>query len=206
MSGRNTWIAVASGVIAVTLGWSEWATWKASREFYPTRSGAAGDASATNVLVLGCPIPVLQRWRVRIAVRSGDPQRARFIFSGGAVRTPVAEATMMADYAVHSLGVPASHTVIEDASRTTIENIANSAPLLAEGGSITIASNTFHAHRARRILRDTAPTLADRLVPASDYRPFEWGPLHAALLAHEGYRRATRPRPAAESTRRPTHP
>ena len=112
----------------------------------------------------------------------------------------------MAEYAVHSLGVPAANIVIEEESRTTIENIARSAPLLAGSGSIKIASDTFHARRARRILVASSPPLAERLIPARDYVPFEWGLLHAALLVYETYRRATRPRPGVGSAHRPAHP
>src|SRR5205807_8281377 len=133
--------------------------------------------------------PILHRWRVRIAVRSTDPHRARFVFSGGAVRSQVAEARMMADYAVNELGVPVRNVVIEDQSRTTIENVANSAPLMEDSPVIKIASNTFHARRARRILYDESPELAERLVRTRDYIPVEWGPLHALMMAHEGYRK-----------------
>jgi hypothetical protein len=133
-------------------------------------------------------LPVLQRWRVRIAVRSTDPQQARFVFSGAAVRTPISEAQMMADYAVHRLGVPAANVVIEDQSRTTVENIVNSVPLIVDGSVVKIASNTFHARRARRILYDESPELAACLVRARDYIPLEWGPAHALLMAFESYR------------------
>ena len=141
-----------------------------------------------SVLVLGCPQPVLQRWRVRIAVRSTDPDCARFVFSGGAVRTKLPEARMMADYAVVRLGVSAENVVVEDQSRTTVENIVNSVPLMSDSPAIKIASDTFHARRARQILRRESPELAQRLVRARDYIPFEWGPLHVLLLVFEGYR------------------
>src|SRR5689334_10469052 len=96
----------------------------------------------------GCPLPLLQRWRVRIAARSTEPTRARFVFSGGAVRTPILEAQMMADYAVYVLGVLGDNVVVEDRSTSTLENIVNSAPLMADSPAIKIASNTLHALRA----------------------------------------------------------
>jgi hypothetical protein len=188
--GRGTWIAATSAAAAAVFGWAEWTTWRASREFYP--AGAAGAdqiVPGETVLVLGCPSPALQRWRVRIAIRSTDPERARFVFSGGAVRTQISEAQMMANYAKHTLGVPTANIVIEDQSRTTVENVVNSAPLMADSPAIKIASNTLHAHRARRIIMDESPELAARLVPARDYLPAEGGPLHAVLVAHEYYRR-----------------
>ncbi|WP_308192939.1 YdcF family protein [Mycobacterium sp. PSTR-4-N] len=189
MTIRRSRIASLATVLGVVFGWAEWTTWKASRDVLPP--GAAGPGHAVpgeSVLVLGCPLPVLQRWRVRIAVRSTDPDRARFVFSGGPVRGAVPEAQMMADYAVRELGVPARNVTIEDRSRTTVENIVNSVPLMADSPAIKIASNTFHARRARQILRDESPELAARLVRARDYLPMEWGPLHVALVAFEGFR------------------
>ena len=96
---------------------------------------------------------------------------------------------MMADYAVRTLGVPAASVVIEDQSRTTVENIANSAPLMADAPAIKIASNTFHARRARRILGDDFPELAQHLVRARDYLPVEWGVLHTVMVAHQALRK-----------------
>ncbi|QNI06981.1 YdcF family protein [Mycobacterium kubicae] len=186
--GRSR-VAGVVAVLSVVLGWAEWTTWKASRDALPT--GATDPrriASGESVLVLGCPLPILQRWRVRIAVRSTDPHRARFVFSGGAVRGPVPEAQLMANYAVHHLGVPVHNVVVEDQSRTTVENVVNSVPLMADSPAIKIASNTFHARRARQILRDESPALAARLVRARDYVLMEWGPLHAGLVAFERYR------------------
>ena len=176
--------------VTMVLGWAEWSTWKASRDALPSRATNPRQiTSGECVLVLGHPLPILHRWRVRIAVRSTDPDRARFVFTGGAVRSTISEARMMADYAVHQLGVPANNVVIEDQSRTTVENIKNSAPLMGDCPVIKIASDTFHARRARTIFRDQSPTLAPHLVRARDYLPGEWGPLHAILIAFEWYRR-----------------
>ncbi|MDH6246048.1 uncharacterized SAM-binding protein YcdF (DUF218 family) [Mycobacterium sp. OTB74] len=178
--------AVAAGTV---LGWAEWATWRASRELLPAGATDPGQVVADEcVLVLGNPFPVLHRWRVRIAVRSTDPLRARFIFSGGAVRTPVSEAQIMADYAVDFMGVPSANIVLEDQSRTTVENIVNSVPLMLGSPAIKIASDTFHARRARRILHNQSPELARRLVRAHDYVVFERGPLHAVMAGFELYR------------------
>ncbi|WP_425294984.1 hypothetical protein [Mycolicibacterium vanbaalenii] len=72
---------------------------------------------------------------------------------------------------------------------TTVEKIVNSTPLLADSpAAIRIASSTFHARRARRILGDESPALAARLIRARDYLPMEYGLLHAGLVAFEGYR------------------
>jgi len=176
-------------VVAAALGAVEFATWAASRAVECPGGTDAGRVEAgETVLVLGCPLVPLHRWRPRIAVRSTDPSVARFVFCGGAVRTRVSEAQMMADYAVRRLHLPPGNIVIEDRSTTTEENIANAMPFIADSPAIKIASNTFHALRARAILADQAPDAAKRLVRARDYLPFEWGPLHAVLLAYDGYR------------------
>lgn len=107
------------------------------------------------------------------------------------MRSELSEAQMMADYA-ESLGVPAANIILEDQSRTTVENVTNSIPLLADAPAIKIASNTFHARRARRILRDESPELAARLVRTRDYIPGEWGPLHLVMLVHEALRALVR--------------
>ena len=171
------------------IAWAEWATWRASRELLPPtavdpRSVVAGEC----VVVLGNPIPAVQRYRVRVAVRSTDPLTATFIFSGGAVRTEISEAQMMADYAVEGLGIPTERVVIEDQSRTTVENIGNSLPFVGNSPAIKIASDTFHARRARRILHDQSPHLAQRLVRTRDYIPLEFVFLHVFSVAFELYR------------------
>jgi len=182
-SGRLTGIL---GVIGGLLATIEWVTWRASRQALPADSTDPGRVvDGECVLVLGCPNRALHRWRVRIALRSTDPARARFVFSGGAVHSEVPEAQMMADYATEVLGIPARNVVIEDQSRTTVENIVNSLPLMADSPAIKIASDTFHARRARRILADESPETAQRLVRTRDYLPFERGWLHAFMLGHE---------------------
>jgi hypothetical protein len=187
---------MAVAVFGAVFGWTEYRTWQASRQVLPVGSTDPRRIEpGETILVLGCPWPALQRWRVRIAVRSTDPDVARFVFSGGAVRTRVPEARMMADYAVRIFGVPARSIIVEDQSRSTVENVANSLPLLADSPAIKIASDTFHARRARRVLRNASPDMALRLVRARDYVPLEWGPLHAFLAVHEAYRRRrARPR------------
>lgn len=120
-------------------------------------------------------------------MRSTDFGSARFVFSGAAVRTLVSEAQMMANYAM-ALGMPADNVVIEDKSTTTVENVVNSAGLLVDAPMVMVASNTFHARRARQVIRHESPELAGRLVRARDYIPFEWGLLHLVLVVFEAYR------------------
>lgn len=111
--------------MAGLIAWAEWETCRASRDGLGSR---AGDGTAA--IVLGCPLPILQHWWVRIAVRSADRHRSRFVFSGAAIRTPVSEARMMADYAIVRPGVPPENVVIEDRSRTTVENVVNAGELI----------------------------------------------------------------------------
>lgn len=175
------WLAA---VVVLALAGCEWATWRASREALP-----AGGLDARRVepgealVVLGFPAPVLQRWRVRIALRSTDPATSRFVFTGAPKWGPRSEAQMMADYAVRVLGVPADNVVVEEGATTTVENIANSIPLICAAPAIKIASDTFHARRGRQVLAAQSPQLAARLVRARDYLPGEWGLLHAMMAA-----------------------
>ena len=60
--------------------------------------------------------------------------------------------------------------------------------MIADSPAVKIASNTFHARRARQILCGESPDFAARLVRARDYIPLEWGPLHTVVVAFEYYR------------------
>src|SRR5689334_13546619 len=72
---RGAGVLTAVGVV---LGLAEWVTWKASRQVLPAGAVDAGRIEpGESVLVLGCPLPLLHRWRVRIAARSTEPTRAR---------------------------------------------------------------------------------------------------------------------------------
>ncbi len=186
---RRMWIAAAAAMCTVVLGGAEWVTWRASRTAVPPgatdpRRIVAGET----VLVLGCPLAALHQWRVRIALRSTDPASARFVFCGGSVRTAVPEAHLMAEYAIRQRHLPKRNVVIQDRSTSTVENIANAAPLIADSPAVKIASDPLHALRARVILHDTAPDLGRRLVRARDYIPFEWGLVHAVMLGYDAYR------------------
>lgn len=167
----------ATAAAAALVLWSEWVTWRASFDAVPIDGldpAARGDDDV--VLVLGFRssesgrINAVQRWRVRIAVRSVGPACARFVFSGGTAHGGESEAALMARHAVEAHGVPEEHVVLEEQSRTTWENIAFSVPLVDDASSIVIASNTFHARRARRYLGTQAPELAARLRRGTDYR------------------------------------
>ena len=99
----------------------------------------------------------------------------------------------MADYAVNALGAPRENVVLEECARTTWENIAYAIPLIEQAPSIKIASNTFHARRARKHLAKQSPVLAARLHRARDYVPGELV-LGKLLLALHEWRRSRRAR------------
>lgn len=144
------------------------------------------------VVVLGYPAArhgtttALQRWRCRIAARSLDPDRDGFlVFTGGAVHGPWVEAEVMAAYARDRLGVPAELIRVEPRAESTWQNIEFTTPLVEHADRIIIASDPMHAARARRYLRIQRPDLADRLIPADDYRPLERWWLKIPTAAHE---------------------
>lgn len=190
--------------MAVVVGGSEYLTWKASRDLLPGGRTGARSEPGEAVLVLGYPadsrgrLSLVQRWRVRIAVRSTDPTTARFVFTGAATNGGVSEAQMMADHAVSAFGIPRTNVVLEEQARTTWENIAYSLPLLGDAAAIKIASNTFHARRARGYLATQAPELAGRLRRARDFVPGELAPLKPLLVAYE-WSQARRERRARQS-------
>lgn len=80
----------------------------------------------------------------------------------------------MARYAAAVLGVPEAKIQVEPRARSTWENIAFSLPLAEEAERIAIASDPFHALRARRYVEEQRPDLAAKLTPAEDYRFLEW--------------------------------
>jgi uncharacterized SAM-binding protein YcdF (DUF218 family) len=118
-------------------------------------------------------------------VRSTDPPLGRILFSGGPTTGGRSEAAVMAEYAIDVLHTPPGFVELEEHARTTWENIALSLPRLREATQIKIASNTFHARRARRYLLEQAPELASRLQRADDYRLGELPLIKPLLLAYE---------------------
>jgi uncharacterized SAM-binding protein YcdF (DUF218 family) len=160
--------------------------------------GAQGRASET-VIVLGFPprrdgrTNAVLRWRCRIAVRSLDPGRSSvLIMTGAATRGRRSEAEVMAGYARDMLGVPAQQIILEEQARSTWDNIRYSLPLAEQFTAIKIASDPFHVRKAHRYVARIRPDLVTRLEPARCYRPGEYLPLKAALLAYGIWSRARR--------------
>jgi uncharacterized SAM-binding protein YcdF (DUF218 family) len=162
---------VASGVLL----WGELAHWLSSRGRMGTRPAGAGAGTGEAVVVLGFGdrgdrANFLNRWRVRAGLRSLDPERgpSRLVLAGGPVTGEVPEAELMARYA-RELGYT-GELITELTSRSTRENVENVIPLIEDAGRIKIVSNSVHAGRARGYLWRLRPDLAERLVPAADYR------------------------------------
>lgn len=170
---------VALGLFGVT-AWGEFVHWRASRALTRTRLPARTEA----VVVLGYRNPgseranVLNRWRVRAALRSVDPAVAAstLVCSGGSGTASVSEATLMAEYAVAACGFT-GRVRLEEESRSTWQNVENVLPLIEHADQIKIVSNPLHALKARLYLRKLRPDLADRLVRAADYRLGEAWPI-----------------------------
>jgi len=132
------------------------------------------------VVVLGYRNPqatanIVNRWRVRAGLRSVTAHSGDtcVIFSGGSTTGGASEAQLMADYAKSVLGFDGT-VLLEERSRTTWENVTNVIPLIEDVDRVKIVSQPAHALKARAYLRRQRPDLAERLVPADDYRLGEW--------------------------------
>ena len=185
---------VVLATLAAGLGfvaWGEWTTRRASRSGLPADRLDARVIEPGEVVLVpgfrsspGGRVNAIQRWRVRIAVRSTD-EAGRFVFTGGPVRGSRSEASVMADHAVARFGVAPERIMLEQHSRTSWENIAFSLPLLADASVIKIASNSFHTRRLRAYLATQSPQLAARLRRAADYRFGEYFWAKPMLAVHE---------------------
>ena len=203
-----TWLPVAI-VLAVAIAaalWGEFEHWRSSRRRMGSRPGGTGAGEA--VLVLGyrnrgTRANIINRWRVRAGLRSRQPWAgpSRVVLCGGAVGGRVAEAELMACYARESRGY-AGELIIEAGSRSTWENVQNAVPLIEHADRIKIVSNSLHAEKARFYLWQHRPDLADRLVPAADYRFGELTVLKPVMAAigHRHLRSAVRAAAAATGT------
>ena len=193
-AGARLWLT-SGGAVFGALAIAEWLTWRASTDLVHASRRDPGEVAAGEVvLVLGYPSradgkpSAMQRWRTRIAVRSTDPTIGRILFSGGATTGGRSEAAVMADYAVNRLHVPRSAIDLEEHATTTWENVAFTLPQLTQATTVKIASNTFHARRARRYVLEQDPGLAARLHRARDYRFGEWSPIKLLLVVYEWHR------------------
>ncbi|WP_254787953.1 YdcF family protein [Curtobacterium sp. MMLR14_010] len=125
----------------------------------------------------------VNRWRARMALRSVPSGSATTIVtSGGAVRGPIPEATLLAQYLRDRLGWRGP-LIEETTSRSTWNNVENVLPLLDGADWIMLVSNSLHAEKARIYLARQRPDLAARLVPVADFRVGEMILLKPALAA-----------------------
>ncbi|WP_404311243.1 YdcF family protein [Agrococcus terreus] len=129
--------------------------------------GARTHPAPGTVLVLGAGLrgrdvgPLLRRrvergaeeWRAALAERPD----ARLVVSGGQgpdeVRT---EASAMAEHLVERCGVPPEAIDLEDASRSTRENLALSRPLVGVPGRapLVVVTSEYHAYRTAWLLAE----------------------------------------------------
>lgn len=138
------------------------------------RSSGHGIVVALGFQDAGPRANLVNRWRARIALRTAETyapsaESVAIVCSGGAVHGEVSEAELLRDHIVDQLQW-SGPVQVETESKSTWENIRNVLPLLESADWIAIASNGLHAEKARAYLRVQRPDLADRLVPALDYR------------------------------------
>jgi uncharacterized SAM-binding protein YcdF (DUF218 family) len=184
---RPTRVARAAAVLVAGLLWSEFEHWRSSRRGMGSQPGRRGTGEAVVVLGFrnrGPRANAINRWRVRAALRSRQPELgpSRLVLCGGPVGGAVAEAELMACYAREERGYPGV-LITELTSRSTWENVANAIPFIEDADRIKFVSNSLHAEQARVYLRQLRPDLADRLVPAADYRFGELALVKPALTA-----------------------
>ena len=169
-------VAVAGVAVAVVLAASELIHLLASTRGLgraPGRPDGTVGREAVVVLGFGDAGPRanrINRFRVDAALRSMDPGAASttLVLCGGSVMGDEPEARILARYA-RERGY-AGPVVLEEASRSTRENVANAIPLIEDADTVRIVSDPVHAEEARGYLRAARPDLADRLARADDYR------------------------------------
>lgn len=100
-------------------------------------------------------------WRTERAIEAvGADSTATLLFSGG-VRSPQTGETVAAQMRAFAVakGIPADRIVIEDASRTTLENIVRSLPIAdrlgaaPDGGDILLVTDSTHMLRSLMLMR-----------------------------------------------------
>ena len=143
----NCVIAVCMTAILVTVGRMALAA-----------AGRPAQGQECTVVVLGCQVfpdghpSLMLRGRIQAAYRYlTDHPKAVCIASGGQNGSePVSEAQCIRDTLV-SMGIAPERILLEDRSRSTEENLAFSARLIAERGlptAVAVASDNFHQLRA----------------------------------------------------------
>jgi uncharacterized SAM-binding protein YcdF (DUF218 family) len=210
------WLFIVIGVVpGAVLLWGELEHWRSSRRRLGSRPGQSGSGEAVVVLGYrnrGSRANIINRWRVRAGLRSLQPELgpSRVVLCGGSGSGGVTEADLMRSYARNVCGY-AGELVTEPDSRSTWENIHNAIPLIEDADRIKIVSNSLHAEKGRLYLWQRRPDLAERLVPAADYRFGELILVKPAIAAY-GLRNLRNVRKGSPDQRgqarnpEPTHP
>jgi uncharacterized SAM-binding protein YcdF (DUF218 family) len=174
--------SVALGGVAL-LAWGEWQSWRWSRTLVGRPTGRTEAVVVLGFRNRGARANLVNRWRVRAALRSIDQGlESRLVLSGGPVGSAVPEARILAAYAA-GLGCSVP-VVLEETSRTTWENITHVVPLVEDADIIKIVSQPAHALKARTYLQRQRPDLAARLAPARDHVLGEWVLAKPVLAVH----------------------
>ncbi|UJW84917.1 YdcF family protein [Devosia sp. SL43] len=143
--------------------------------------GVVADTPADAALVLGAavigdePSPVLvERLRHAQALYDGGQVRSIVVTGGRSPEDDLTEAEASRNWLV-TQGVPADAIVLENASRTTIENLQFARIVLAERGlkSVLIVSDPLHMRRAVLIAEREGIAAAPSPTPTSRYQ--SWG-------------------------------
>lgn len=100
----------------------------------------------------GTPSPTLARRAEKAAALYHTGQVVRIVASGGVGDHPPSEARVIREV-LADRGVPNSAVILEEASTTTLENLANTRALLPEGTPVVIVSDAWHLPRARLTAR-----------------------------------------------------
>ena len=123
-----------------------------------TTAAAVPPAGLDSLVVLGAglrpdgaPTETLQyRLDAALAYLDENPGTTCIVSGGQGFGEVRAEADAMADYLV-AHGLDESRVTKEARSTTTVENIRNSAALLAPDATVAIVTNDFHLYRALRL-------------------------------------------------------
>jgi uncharacterized SAM-binding protein YcdF (DUF218 family) len=127
-----------------------------------TRAQVDKARSADTIIVLGAAVLPGGRAGLSLSARTQHAialykagYASHLILSGGLGRYPPAEAEVMREMA-SAAGVPADAMVLEDASHSTEENLANSKGLMDahDWHTALIVSDPFHLFRAEMIAQD----------------------------------------------------
>ncbi len=121
--------------------------------------GAKGEENLDYVIVLGAQVKpdgpgsiLRRRLNVAIDYLNANPETICIVSGGQGTNEPWSEARGMADYLIQN-GIDASRILLEDTSRTTLQNLTNSKDLLPSDVSVGIVTNNFHVFRALQMAK-----------------------------------------------------